>query len=173
MSYSSNMFVPPGPLIPASVNYASASMSKLSIGDVVNQHKTGTLTLAQILDLYNTPIEILPVLAAGKMYVVEKFMLELLYGSAAFSGGGTLYLQYGTTAHGANTATGTIAAAFLTGLAADSVITTTGAINSTSGLATSVVDGASLTVTAATAVFTAGTGCSGVYQVFYKIVDVQ
>lgn len=169
---SSYYNVPPGPLIPGSVAFSSADISKLSLGTVVNQYKTGTLTLAQILDLYNTPVEILPTLSTGFMYVVDKLVIEAIYGSAAFSGGGNIYLQYGTTAHGTNTATGNIAAAFLTGLSADSIISTTGAINSTSGLATSVTDGAKLTITAGTAVFTAGTGGSAVYHVYYKVIPV-
>lgn len=170
MSYSP--FVPPGPTIPASASFASAGISKLSLGTVVNEYKTGTLTLAQILDLYNTPVQVLPTLATGFMYVVDKLVLEALYGSAAFVGGGNVYLQYGTTAHGTSTATGNIAAAFLTGLSADSIISTTGAINSTSGLATSVTEGASLTITAASAAFTVGTGGSAVYHVYYRVIPV-
>jgi hypothetical protein len=172
MSLSGSTFVPQGPTIPGSVNYDSARLGSLSLGKTVNQYKTGTLTLAQILDLYNTPVPVLPALATGYMYVVDKLVLEAIYGSAAYSGGGPLYLQYGVTAHGANSASASIAAAFLTGLSADSVISATGAINNTTGLVTSVTQGAPLTLTASTAVFTAGTGGSAVYQVVYRIVPV-
>ncbi len=167
-----NYNVPPGPLLGGSVSYASAGVSRLSLGTVVNQYKTSTLTLAQVLDLYNTPVEVLPALGDGYMYVVDKLVLEAKYGSAAYVGGGNVYLQYGSTAHGANTATGNVAAAFFTGLSANSVVSTTGAINSTTGLETSVTSGASLTVTAASAVFTAGTGGSVVYHVYYKVIAV-
>lgn len=165
-----NVSIPP--TIPGTASYAAAGISKLSLGSVVNEYKTGTLTLAQMLALYTTPVEILPALPTGYMYVVDKLVLEAVYGSAAFSGGGTVYLEYGSTAHGTDYASGTIAAAFLTGLAADSVISVAGSINSTTGLATSVTDGASICMTGATAVFTVGTGCSGVYHVTYKVVPV-
>ncbi len=173
MSFSGyNYNVPPGPLLGASVSYASAGISKLSLGTVVNQYKTSTLTLAQVLDLYNTPVEVLPALSDGYMYVVDKLVLEAKYGSAAYSGGGNVYLQYGSTAHGTNTATANVAAAFFTGLAANSVISATGAVNATTGLATSVTSAASLTMTAASAVFTSGTGSTLVYHVYYKIIAV-
>ena len=171
-SFGNSVFVPNGPLIPSSASYASVNISKMSLGTTVNQYKTGVLTLAQVLDLYNTPVQILPPLSAGFMYEVSKLVVEAKYGSAAYAGGGNIYLQYGTTAHGANTATGNVAAAFLTGLAADSIISTTGAINGTTGLVTSVTSGASLTMTAGTAVFTLGTGGYLVYHVYYKVIPV-
>jgi len=164
-------FVPPGPLIPASASYASAGISKLSLGTVVNQYKTGTLSLEQFLDLYNTPVQILPAASTGYMYVVDKLVLEAIYGSAALAGGGTIYLQYGVTAHGTNTASSTIAAAFVTTFTADKIATTAGTIGS-AGLVTSVTEAASITITAADAVFTAGTGASFVYHIYYKTIPV-
>ncbi len=172
MSSGSNIFVPQGPTIPGSVAYASAAIGNMSIGKVVNEYKTGTLTLAELLALYTTPVEILPVLSAGYMYVVDKLTLEVLYGSAAFVGGGNVYLQYGDTAHGTSTATGTIAAAFFTGLSADSVISATGAINGTTGLVVTATESENITITAASAVFTVGTGASAVYHVNYKVIPV-
>lgn len=167
-----SVFVPQGPTIPGSVTYANAQISKLSLGTVVNQYKTGTLTLAQVLALYTTPVEVLPHADDGFMYVIDKLVLEAVYGSAAYAGGGNIYLQYGTTAHGTNVATGNVGAAFLTGLSANSVISTDGTINTTTGLATTVTDAASVTLTNASAVFTGGTGGSIVYHVYYKTIPV-
>lgn len=162
---------PPGPLIPSSASFASADVSKLTLGTVTNQYKTGTLTLDQMLALYTTPVEVLPVLSSGYMYVVDKLVLEAIYGSAALTGGGNIYLQYGTTAHGTNTASGNIAASFLTTFSADKTVSTTGTIG-TAGLATTSTNAASLTITNDTAVFASGTGSSFVYHVFYKVVPV-
>jgi hypothetical protein len=169
-----NIFTPQGPLIPASVAYASANIGKLSLGTVVNEYKTGTLTLAQVLNMYATPVEILPVLSPGFMYVVNKFVLESVYGTATYAAGGVIYLQYGAAVNGANTApaTGTIAAALLVSPTVSGIASATGVIGSSSGLATSVTNGANLTVTNLTQVFTGGTGGSAVYHVIYKVVPV-
>ena len=170
--YGPNIFVPPGPLLRPSASYSTVSAGKLDLGKVVNQQVSGTLTLAQLQNLYTTPIQVLPALNTGFMYEVDKVIVEAVYGSAAFTGGGNIYLQYGTTAASSNAASGNIAAAFLTGLSANSVISTTGAINGTSGLASSVSNGAPLTFTNGTAVFAAGTGGSALYTVFYKVIPV-
>jgi len=152
--------------------FADTRISKLSVGNIVNRTVAGTLTLAQMQTLYTTPVQVLPPLNTGFMYVVDNMVLEAEYGTAAFTGGGNIYLQYGTTPAGTTPASANVAAAFLTGLSANSVISATGSINSTTGLAVSVVNGAAITLTNAAAVFAVGTGGSAAYTVYYKVVPV-
>jgi len=160
------------PTIPGTVSYAAAGISNLSLERVVNQQKSGTLTLAQMLALYSTPVTILPALPTGYMYVVDKFVLEAVYGSLAFSGGGVIYLQYGSTAHGANKATDDIAAAFLTTFPSSKVVSVDGLTLSSTGIVISAVTGAVVSLTAADAVFTGGTGATGAYTVYYHVVPL-
>lgn len=146
----------------------------LSFSNVLPRYASGSLTLAQFNLLYTTPIELIPAPGAGFMSVVLQFGVEWVYGSAAPTSGGALYLEYGNTAHGTNYATPVagIPAAFFTGLSASSAISCLGQINSTSGLATSVCGNAAVNLTNATAVFATGTGGSLNWYVWYMIVPI-
>lgn len=156
------------------VPMSSNGSAVLSFANTLPRFATGSFSLAQVQGAFTTPVEIIPAPGSGLMVLVHWFALQLIYGSAAYSGGGAAYLQYGNTAHGTNYATGSAAipAAFYTGLAANSAISTTGQINSTTGLATSVCGNAAITYTNATAVFTSGTGGSGKWYCLYSIVPI-
>lgn len=149
----------------------SSSAGVLSFNEQGQIYATGTLNSAQILDLYNTPIQLLAAPGASKMIVVESFTLELIAGTQ-YAAGGVVYLQYGNTAHGTNYATSNTAipAAFVQG-AANAAISTTGTINSTTGLTTAVAGNAAITITNATAVFTTGTGTAR-WHLVYRIVPI-
>jgi len=132
-----------------------------------------TITNTDVNGMYATPIELIVAPSANQAIIVNNFVLELIYGSAPFAGGGNVYLQYGNTAHGTDFATpGTnIPAAFITG-GANALIQTPGTINTTTGLATSVAGAASITLTNDTGAFTTGTGCSLRYYLWYSIIAI-
>lgn len=142
----------------------------------LKQYASGTFTLAQLQGAYTTPIQLITAPGSGFMVLIDQFQLELIYGSAAFSGGGVAYLQYGATAHGINFATpvtgSTIPATLFTGLNANIIISVPGTINATAGIVTSVTNNAAITYTNATAVFTSGTGGSGTWSAIYSIIPI-
>lgn len=146
----------------------------LSFSDTGLKYVNGTLTLGQVLAAYTTPVELIPAPGANLMVVINNFVIEYIYGSAAYANGGAVYLEYGSTAHGTNYATSVtgIPAAVLTGLAASTAIAAAGTINTTTGLATSVAANAAINYTNATANFITGTGGSARYAIWYSIVPI-
>jgi hypothetical protein len=58
---------------------------------------TGTITSAQILDLFNTPVELVAAPAAGYYYVVDEMEIFHDYATAPYILGGSLIVELGTT----------------------------------------------------------------------------
>ena len=123
---------------------------------------TGNILAATVDAMFVTPVSILPAPGTGLMYVIQSFAVEIIStGHTAFAGGGNVYLQYGVTGAGTNYATvhTGIPAAFVNG-AVNAAISTTGQINATTGLVTTVAGNAPITMTNDTGAFTAGAGSS-------------
>lgn len=127
------------------------------------------LTAANVNGMYAAPQALLPAPGAGQMIVVERILLNAIFGSAAFTNGGVIIAQYGNTANGAgtNSCTATVAATFLTTFAANQNAAATGFTAVTTS-ANAVNQG--LYLSNQTAAFATGTGCSLVANVWYKIV---
>jgi len=136
----------------------------------VSQYAGGSLTLAQMTSLYSVGVQLLAAPGAGLAYLIDKFELNLVYGSAAYTGGGVLAPQYGSTVHaGGTTATSsTVAAATLTGLAANELVGLTGLTAST---ASSLMINEPLWLVNATADFATGTGGSATWAMWYRTVS--
>jgi hypothetical protein len=77
-----------------------------------------TLTQAQVVGMFATPVQLIAAPAAGNAVFIDSCVLNRVGGSAVFTGGGTIVVQYTNTIHGAGlsaTAGATAAAAtFLT-----------------------------------------------------------
>jgi hypothetical protein len=131
------------------------------------QIATVPLTLAQLQGAFTTPVQVVPAPGATSVIDVIDATLNLVFGSAAFSGGGAAQLSYGT---GVTTAaSSTWAAANFTGLAANRIDKVLGA--NIAATTTSTVLNKAVNYTNATAVFTAGTGGSGLLSVSYRIIN--
>jgi hypothetical protein len=131
------------------------------------QIATVPLTLAQIQGAFTTPVQVVAAPGATSVVDVIDATLNLVFGSAAFSGGGAAQLSYGT---GVTTAaSSTWAAANFTGLAANRIDKVLGA--NIAATTTSTVLNKAVNYTNATAVFTAGTGASGLLSVSYRIIN--
>jgi hypothetical protein len=129
------------------------------------QTVTIPLTLAQIQGAFTTPVAVVAAPGVGNLVDVLDATLNLIYGSAAYSGGGAAQLSYGTGV--TYPATATWAATDFTALSANSIVKVAGAdafVGSTNYLNKAV------NYTNASAVFTGGTGGSGVLIVNYRIV---
>jgi hypothetical protein len=58
-----------------------------------------TLSTANIEAMYATPVQILAAQGAHTIIVIYNIVMEYIYNSTPFSGGGTIYIQYNNTAH--------------------------------------------------------------------------
>ena len=121
-----------------------------------------TLTAAQLIAMYATPVAIVLAQAAGVGIVVDGYSFEMKATATQFTGGGPTALQYGVTADGAGTSvhTGTLAASIVKALGPTSVLVLFGPANAASGL-TVPNDGTTASgvyVSCTTAPFAAGTG---------------
>lgn len=118
------------------------------------QEAVVNLTAAQILGMYATPVNLLPALSSGNMYVIDSILWNVTYGSAQFTGGGAIAAQYGNAANGAGVAASTtIAAATLNAVAANTVLSEAPATLNT---ALTNVNGAGIYLSNATAAFASG-----------------
>ncbi len=141
-------------------------------GSGATNYAQKTIALADVLTLYSVPVSLVAAPGAGKMILLDKITLDLVWGSVAFSGGGVVAPQYDSTVHGGgvNAATTTVAASFFTGVSASQAISLTGLVAST---ATSSLINKPLYLSMATADFTVGTGCSLIVNTWYKVVTAS
>ena len=129
--------------------------------------KTVSLTAADIIAMYTTPVAIVPAVT-GKAIIVDSMELVITRTSTAFTGGGVVAVQYNSTANGAGTATtATIAATVVTG-AAGTTYTSRIPVN-LSDVASASIASIGLYISNATAAFAAGTGTASV-KVRYHLV---
>jgi hypothetical protein len=126
-----------------------------------------TLSAAQIIAMYATPVVVLPAIT-GKGYVVDSMELDITRTASAFTGGGAVAVQYDSTANGAGTATtATIAATVVTGAAGRTLTARIPVVQS--DIASASIIGKGLYISNATGAFAAGTG-TAVVRVKYHLV---
>jgi hypothetical protein len=136
----------------------------------VQNYVATDVPLAAFLTNYSAPVLIVPPVA-NQVIVAKGWAFEWIYGSAALVGGGAISLEYGNTVHaGGIIATNTIAAADLTGLAADGIEYSNGGLMPMSAFAAVVDKG--LYLSNPTADFTVGTGGSAVVHVWYSVITL-
>lgn len=132
---------------------ATVTLIDNRVGSAQVRTSVVTLTNAQILALFTTPIAVVPAQGAGTLINVIDAVFENANTGVAYAAGGALQLSYGAGV--TNPATATVAATFLTSPTVKQVIKTVGALAST---AASAVVNTAVNVTNATANFTTGTG---------------
>lgn len=131
-------------------------------------HKQISLTAAQIIAMYTTPVALVAAPGAGKTLAVNKLIFTITRSATAFTGGGAAIVQYDSTANGGGLQAldSTLAATVITGAAGTSASIRNGAIISD---ATTTLVNKGLYISNATAVFAAGTGTATV-DVWYSVV---
>jgi len=131
---------------------------------------TLSLTAAQFIAGYATPIVALAAPGANRMYTNVRAAFFMTYGSAQFANGGAIGFQYGSSANLAGTkVTGTLAAASLNALVASSAWTLIPAAVAPVAIATPV--NAGIYLSNDTAAFTGGTAATFVVQVSANVVS--
>lgn len=142
---------------------------KATGGDYSVQHVTVSLTAAQIIAMYTTPVALVAAQGAGKSIVVTKLVFTITRTSTAFTGGAAAIVQYDSTANGAGTQAldSTLASTVITGSAGTTVSCRNGAV--ISDAASTVTQNKGLYISNGTAVFAAGTGTASV-DIWYIVV---
>lgn len=154
--------------VPMSSNGAATN----SYSNTLVRYAKGTLTLSNLQNMYTTGVELVPAPGANLQVVIHAFGLEGIYGSAAFTNGGAIYLTYGNTGHGTNYATSSTAipASFLTTFAANQSTFVGGA--NVASIVTSSAGNAAVCITNASAAFATGTGATANWYLWYSIVPI-
>lgn len=153
-------------VISGSVSGYQVSTSNLNPNTI--QFASLPLTAAQINTINTTPITIIPAQGANTLIEVQSCVLDLKYGSAAFTGGGTVTVGYGSTQStvAASPAAATLAATVFTTFTASQAISVAGAMAVT---ANTLTLNKPVAVTVGTANFAAGTGATGVLDCAYRV----
>lgn len=132
------------------------------------QHRTITLTAANLNAMYGAPVAILAAPGAGKSIVITRLVFTITRTSTAFANGGAVIFQYGTTTHGAgtNAVDSTLASTVITGSAGTTVSARNGAV--LSDVASGSIQNAGIYISNATGAFDTGTG-TAVVEVSYLV----
>lgn len=131
------------------------------------RHTQVSLTAAQIIAMYTTPVELIAAPGAGKSIAIVKAQFKITRTATAFTGGGAAIIQYDSTANGAGTQAcdSTLAATVITGAAGASHSIRNGAVISDS---TATIVNKGVFISNDTAVFAAGTGAA-VLDIWYVV----
>lgn len=138
----------------------------LWMGAAKINHVQVSLTAAQIIAMYTTPVVLVAAPGTGKTLAVSRVVFTITRTSTAFTGGGTNIIQYDSTANGAgtNACDSTLAATVVTGASGTSTSLRNGAVISDS----SALQNKGIYISNATAVYAAGTGTATV-DVWYTL----
>lgn len=120
-----------------------------------------SLTNAQLLALYTTPIQLIPAQGSGTIIQLIKYEIDYTFATAATADGGLITAQYGNTDHaGGIVCTAGIPAATLNGLTASGQLMDFAA---PFGGTNTQVENVGIYLSNATAVFQTGAGTAKVY----------
>lgn len=150
------------------VDFGTFSITKGNLTGTYTMPARATIALsaAELIALYTTPKLLIDAPGAGKSIAVVKMIFTITRSSTAFTGGGAVIVQYGSTVNGGGLQAldSTFAATVITGAAGTANVLRNGAVISDSSATTN----AGLYMSAATAVFAAGTG-TAVADVWYVV----
>lgn len=126
-----------------------------------------TLSAAQIIAMYTTPVLVLAGVT-GKAIYLDSLEFDLTGTATQFTGGGVVNAQYDSTANGAGTTLhADIAASVVTG--ATSLVKTHRIGKDLSAVATASIDGKGIYISNKTAAFAAGTGTAVVTMRYHTV----
>ena len=153
---------------PSTTTAVNITLSQVNHGGTYNYLQV-PLTLTQINTMYDTPVLLVPAPASNQIIVVNKFLLDVVYGSAEWTNGGVIAPQWGNAVHGSGTltTTTTIAATALTSISANQMIGLTGLVAVT---VTSDMLGLGVYLSNQSADFATGTGGSAIANIWYSTI---
>lgn len=147
------------------------TLTSITTGAAVSAFSRTALTAAQILGMYAAPVQLVAAPGAGNLILLDKMVINVVYGTTQFAAGGVVAPQYDSTVHGAGTAASstTIAAATINGIAANSIVGVTGLLAVT---ASAALVNTGLFLSNATGAFTTGDS-TAVVDVWYRVVTAS
>jgi len=153
---------------PSDISAGSITTGNYLNPSLIEYVTTTTISNAQLLALYDTPVQLVPAQGAGSLILVDKMVLDYHYSTAATAAGGAIGAQYANTVHGAGVAaTATIAAATLNGFTANAQMT----VGSVAvAQVNTAVENIGIFLSNATADFTTGSGTAIVYT-YYRVLS--
>jgi hypothetical protein len=165
---------PPVAAVPANIITAFDAAGGLLLTSVPlssQRMAQATLTAAQIIAMYTTPVAIVPAPAAGLAIVVSQITFEMKATATAFTGGGIVVFQFANTAHGAGTLVhaGSIPASVVNAGAAGNTLTGLWAASGANGLTIPTATG--IFISNQTGVFATGTG-TAIVTISYDLVTL-
>jgi hypothetical protein len=143
------------------------TVNSASLDPQTIQYVTVTPTLAAFLAMYTTGIPLVAAQGAGTFIECLSILINLGYGSAAFSGGAAVGGYIGTTAAG-TLVTGTFAATIFTTFSANKIATVYSAALGSTADASGILN-TGLVLSCPTQVFTGGTGATVSVKVSYRV----
>lgn len=130
-----------------------------------------SLSAAQWNGMYATPFQIIAAPGANKVIVVNQVLINLLYGTTQFAGGGAVGLQYGNTAHLAGAAaSATEAGTDFTGVTVGALFRLNGGLGT--GQSTTNCANTAVYISNLAGAFTTGDGTFKVW-VWYQVVPTN
>lgn len=162
---TANIAVTGGALVSGNLVKASGTAGVLVDSGIVASNLASTATVsftsANITGMYATPVQILAAPGSGKINIIDSIQWDYAYSTAAYSGGGLITAQYGTTDHAGGTiCTLGIPAATLNGLSASGQLYD---VATSFGAANTVVENAAIYLSNASGAFTTGSGTVTLY----------
>ena len=156
-------------LSPSSSTFSGdITASGLVIDGVELLFKTGTLSNANLTGMYATPVELIAAPGLAKAIIMHRAFLQHEYSTAAFTGGGSIVIQYDDTANGAgiqatnDISSGLLTAAFQRGQMQNGQLPDTLTVN---------YENIGIYISNTSAAFATGDGTAS-YVLWYSLIDV-
>lgn len=132
-----------------------------------------TVSAAQFDAMYATPLLVLAGQGANTLIIPQLVTMELVYGSAAFVGGGNVGFEYGPVAHLAGTlATNVEQATDFTGATVNTIYNFNNNVGNGSQVLSSVGVNNGIYISNDTAAFTVGTGAVFNGTILYRVFPI-
>lgn len=140
----------------------------LSVIPTVMAHASGTISAAEWNDMYNTPIQLVPVPDPDSYIIVDRVIFRQIYGGAQYTGGGTVIIGYDEEPTGLSepATSNNISAATINNIAATSMVARVGFTTPTF-MANML--GVGIYISNQTAAFATGDG-DWEYNIWYKVL---
>jgi hypothetical protein len=145
----------------------AGSVTSAQLDPQTIQYVTVNPTLAAFNAMYTTGIPLVAAQGAGTYIECLSILINLVYGSAAFTGGAAVGAYIGTTA-GGTLVTGTLAATIFTTFSANKITTAYSAALGSTATASGILN-TGLVLSCPTQVFAAGTGATISIKCAYRV----
>lgn len=152
----------------ASDNLTDGGIANVDLGETVVHTKTVSLTAAQIIGMFATPVELIAAPGSGKALIVSDVTFSFTVGGTQFTGGGSVRVVYAGDTNNilGNATNNDLASSNINGAASFVAIRRTG---SGAGIAVNPTANVAVNLTNITGAFAAGDGTLKVFIQYKEI----